>query len=101
MHVRVHAAGQQQFARRVNLAGRFEVTTDLDDALGQDCQIRAAAVGEGAATYGEINGCHRLSASRVPLGLMTDSSRPRVFVSRIIPDEGLKLVAAQTDADIW
>jgi lactate dehydrogenase-like 2-hydroxyacid dehydrogenase len=32
---------------------------------------------------------------------MNDRSRPRVFVSRIIPDEGLGLVTAQTDADIW
>src|SRR5712692_5573530 len=28
-------------------------------------------------------------------------TRPRVFVSRQIPDEGLKLIVDQTDADIW
>jgi lactate dehydrogenase-like 2-hydroxyacid dehydrogenase len=28
-------------------------------------------------------------------------TRPRVFVSRQIPDEGLKLIVAQTQADIW
>jgi glyoxylate reductase len=31
---------------------------------------------------------------------MTDT-RPRVFVSRRIPDEGLDLILAQTDADLW
>src|SRR6266568_1664471 len=29
------------------------------------------------------------------------ATRPRVFVSRQIPDEGLKLIVDQTDADIW
>ncbi|HEV7662036.1 MAG TPA: D-glycerate dehydrogenase [Chloroflexota bacterium] len=32
---------------------------------------------------------------------MTTDSRPRVFVSRKIPDEGLARIVAQTDADIW
>src|SRR5436190_514880 len=32
---------------------------------------------------------------------MTSSPRSRVFVSRRIPDEGLQLITAQTDADIW
>ncbi|MGH2407128.1 MAG: 2-hydroxyacid dehydrogenase [Candidatus Limnocylindrales bacterium] len=31
----------------------------------------------------------------------TDSRRPRVFVGRRIPDEGLSLVMAETDADLW
>jgi glyoxylate reductase len=34
-------------------------------------------------------------------GDMTLESRPRVFVSRIIPDEGLQLIVDQTDADVW
>src|SRR5438067_4681237 len=34
-------------------------------------------------------------------GRMTSSTRPRVFVSRVIPDEGLQLLLAQTDADVW
>jgi glyoxylate reductase len=29
------------------------------------------------------------------------ATRPRVFVSRQIPDEGLKVIVDQTDADIW
>jgi glyoxylate reductase len=29
------------------------------------------------------------------------ATRPRVFVARQIPDEGLKLIIDQTDADIW
>src|SRR5260370_38667248 len=29
------------------------------------------------------------------------ATRPRVFVSRQIPDEGLKLIIDQSDADIW
>ena len=32
---------------------------------------------------------------------MTPDTRPRVFVSRRIPDEGLNPIVAQTDADIW
>lgn len=32
---------------------------------------------------------------------MTTESRPRVFVSRRIPDEGLSRIVAQTDADVW
>ena len=32
---------------------------------------------------------------------MSDSSRPKVFVSRRIPDEGLNPVLAACDADIW
>jgi glyoxylate reductase len=32
---------------------------------------------------------------------MTTDSRPRVFVSRKIPDEGLARVVAQADADLW
>jgi lactate dehydrogenase-like 2-hydroxyacid dehydrogenase len=32
---------------------------------------------------------------------MTPDTRPRVFVSRRIPDEGLDPIVAQTDADIW
>src|SRR5919201_4769506 len=32
---------------------------------------------------------------------MTSDTRPRVFVSRIIPDEGLQPIIAQTDADVW
>src|SRR5438105_11392847 len=32
---------------------------------------------------------------------MTSDKRPRVFVSRQIPDEGLKLIVDQTEADIW
>jgi glyoxylate reductase len=32
---------------------------------------------------------------------MTSDTRPRVFVSRRIPDEGLERIVAQTDADIW
>ena len=32
---------------------------------------------------------------------MTSDKRPRVFVSRIIPDEGLQPIVAQTDADVW
>ena len=30
-----------------------------------------------------------------------DTRRPRVFVSRLIPDEGLDLLRSQTDVDIW
>jgi glyoxylate reductase len=29
------------------------------------------------------------------------SDRPRVFVARLIPDEGLRLVTGATDADVW
>jgi lactate dehydrogenase-like 2-hydroxyacid dehydrogenase len=32
---------------------------------------------------------------------MTSDKRPRVFVSRIIPDEGLQPIIAQTGADVW
>jgi lactate dehydrogenase-like 2-hydroxyacid dehydrogenase len=32
---------------------------------------------------------------------MTSDKRPRVFVSRIIPDAGLQLIVNQTDADVW
>ena len=32
---------------------------------------------------------------------MTSDKRPRVFVARIIPDEGLQPIIAQTDADVW
>src|SRR5919204_2508199 len=32
---------------------------------------------------------------------MTPTARPRVFVSRRIPDEGLTPILAQTDADLW
>ena len=32
---------------------------------------------------------------------MTSDKRPRVFVSRIIPDEGFQPIIAQTDADVW
>jgi lactate dehydrogenase-like 2-hydroxyacid dehydrogenase len=32
---------------------------------------------------------------------MTHDTRPRVFVSRIIPDEGLRRIVDQTDADVW
>src|SRR5919206_4628726 len=32
---------------------------------------------------------------------MTSETRPRVFVARIIPDEGLAPILAQTDADVW
>src|ERR687884_1550158 len=32
---------------------------------------------------------------------MTSDKRPRVFVSRIIPDEGLQRIVAETDADVW
>lgn len=32
---------------------------------------------------------------------MTDSARPRVFVTRVLPEEGLALVRDATDADIW
>jgi glyoxylate reductase len=32
---------------------------------------------------------------------MSDRKRPRVFVSRLIPDEGLALVRAACDADVW
>ena len=32
---------------------------------------------------------------------MTSASRPRVFISRIIPDNGLQPILAQTDADVW
>jgi lactate dehydrogenase-like 2-hydroxyacid dehydrogenase len=32
---------------------------------------------------------------------MTSDTRPRVFVSRKIPDEGLALIIAQSNADIW
>jgi glyoxylate reductase len=32
---------------------------------------------------------------------MTTESRPRVFVARQIPDEGLSRIVEQTDADVW
>jgi lactate dehydrogenase-like 2-hydroxyacid dehydrogenase len=32
---------------------------------------------------------------------MTSDTRPRVFVSRKIPDDGLALIIAQSNADIW
>src|SRR5947208_660928 len=32
---------------------------------------------------------------------MTSDKRPRVFVSRIIPDEGLQPIVSQTDAEVW
>jgi lactate dehydrogenase-like 2-hydroxyacid dehydrogenase len=32
---------------------------------------------------------------------MTSDKRPRVFVSRIIPDAGLQIIVNQTDADVW
>ncbi|HXX59961.1 MAG TPA: D-glycerate dehydrogenase [Candidatus Sulfotelmatobacter sp.] len=32
---------------------------------------------------------------------MTDAARPRVFVSRRIPEEGLRLVAQATQVDLW
>jgi lactate dehydrogenase-like 2-hydroxyacid dehydrogenase len=32
---------------------------------------------------------------------MTSDTRPRVFVARIIPGDGLQQIAAQTNADIW
>ncbi len=32
---------------------------------------------------------------------MTSSTRPRVFISRVIPDDGLQPLLAQTDADLW
>ena len=32
---------------------------------------------------------------------MTSDLRPRVFVTRNIPDDGLKPIRAQTDADVW
>ena len=32
---------------------------------------------------------------------MTPDTRPRVFVSRRIPDEGLDPIVAQTEADVW
>ncbi len=32
---------------------------------------------------------------------MADGARPRVFVSRIIPDEGLELIRAACDMDLW
>jgi lactate dehydrogenase-like 2-hydroxyacid dehydrogenase len=32
---------------------------------------------------------------------MTPTARPRVFVSRRIPDEGLARIVAQLDADVW
>jgi glyoxylate reductase len=32
---------------------------------------------------------------------MDDAQRPRVFVSRIIPDDGLRLVTEATDATVW
>ena len=32
---------------------------------------------------------------------MTDGSRPRVFVARVIPDEGLDPVRAACDVDLW
>ncbi|HUG48139.1 MAG TPA: D-glycerate dehydrogenase [Candidatus Limnocylindria bacterium] len=32
---------------------------------------------------------------------MTDDSRPRVLVARVIPDEGLAPVVEATDADVW
>ena len=32
---------------------------------------------------------------------MTSDTRPRVFVSRIIPDEGLQPIVSQTKADVW
>lgn len=32
---------------------------------------------------------------------MTSDTRPRVFVTRVIPDDGLQLILAQTDADVW
>src|SRR5947209_9083466 len=35
------------------------------------------------------------------MAAMTSDKRPRVFVSRIIPDEGLQPIIAQTAADVW
>ncbi len=32
---------------------------------------------------------------------MTSDTRPRVFVSRIIPDDGLKPIIERTNADVW
>ncbi len=32
---------------------------------------------------------------------MTDATRPRVFVARVIPDPGLEPVKAETGADVW
>jgi glyoxylate reductase len=32
---------------------------------------------------------------------MTSDTRPRVLVTRIIPDDGLQPILAQTDADVW
>ena len=32
---------------------------------------------------------------------MTAAPRPRVFVTRLIPEDGLRLVRAETDADVW
>lgn len=32
---------------------------------------------------------------------MTSDTRPRVFVSRMLPDEGLQPIVAQTNADVW
>ena len=32
---------------------------------------------------------------------MTSDTRPRVFVSRVIPDEGLQPIVSQTKADVW
>src|SRR5919198_4556958 len=35
------------------------------------------------------------------MNAMTPTARPRVFVSRRIPDEGLARIVAQTEADVW
>src|SRR5215471_16326822 len=34
-------------------------------------------------------------------GYMTSDTRPRVFVARIIPGDGLQQIVAQTNADVW
>jgi lactate dehydrogenase-like 2-hydroxyacid dehydrogenase len=51
-----------------------------------------------------VRGCWRADvkgARRLTMSAMSPESRPRVFVARRIPAEGLDLLTAASDADIW
>jgi glyoxylate reductase len=108
--VRIDATRQHKLAACVDLVWGVHLAADLGDALTGDADVHCRAVGEHAAANNQVHVPAQNTRAETTCGGaradydgggMTSASRPRVFVTRIIPADGLEPIVAQTDADVW
>ena len=62
MHVGIHTTGQYEFARRVDLGRRLELSADLDDRAAGDTNVGDRAIEQGPIPNGQV--CSRHGSDR-------------------------------------